>query len=559
MLPPVPASPATFTATEPKLRPDPSATPRPVTPPAPAQATGLSQNSAIAGQLNIMLLSGPQRMSQNLATLAEVLGNALKLERRPEEGLNDYMARLIESIANLPQADRLRLQKLLTQSFAGLQLRTLLEAMANPSGPERATLALYLELYRQTDKDGAMRSVISSYREVAAEGRGGAPGPSRPAAANDSSRPSADPQRIAQPKVDPSQPQRMSGGDIRGRGDIGSSSSAPLARTAQDATVSPRGAAPSSPSLPIDLETPGELPAAPRNGLTAEPDPKAAITRQASGAPEGDGRSSALADAAQSRANGRERLPAVQNMPTGEADQPLEDRLRPSADRSAASAIPAMPAQPQTRPTVSPPTSWLAELFETDFVRTLLQLKTLPFDPQAAARPSGPPGSEKTVAEQPLKDGAAGKTLGSAAEEAAQTPEAATRNPADERSPPLPIAVPEQALLRNPVVRDGMPLPFVPYLIADDDEMERVEEKEEDSQGTDDEETGRDAGEEAEDQDPDAASEVQSPAPVTTAIAAAAAETTVAETPLLLPPSDQALQLQPEPAHELYLRMAGLT
>jgi len=559
MLPPVPASPATFTATEPKLRPDPSATPRPVALPSAAQPTALSQNSAIAGQLNIMLLSGPERMSQNLAALAEVLGSALKIEQRPDESLNDYMGRLIEGIANLPQADRLRLQKLLTQSFAGLQLRTLLEAMANPSGPERATLALYLELYRQTDRDGAMRSVISSYREVAAEGRGSAPGSGRPTAANDSGRPSADPQRSAQPTVDPGQPQRMAAGETRGRGDIGSSSFAPKARLGQDATAFPRGAPPSSGPLPQDLETTSEFPETSRNGITGQPDPKAATARQAGGAPEVGGRSSATPEAVQSRTNGIERSGAAPNTP-GQADEPGQDGLRPSADRSAASASPAMSAQTQTRPATPTPTSWLAELFETDFVRTLLQLKTLPFDPQAAARPSAPLGSEKTVAEPPLKDGAAGETFGSAAEEAAQTPEAVTRNPGDERPLPLPIPVPEQALLRNPVVREGMPLPFVPYLIADDGEMERVEEEEdEDSQGRDERDTGRDAEEEADDQDAHTASETEASGQVTVAIASDAAETTVSDRPLLPPPSDKALQLQPEPAHELYLRMAGLT
>jgi hypothetical protein len=527
--------------------------------PSAAQPTALSQNSAIAGQLNIILLSGPERMSQNLAALAEVLGSALKIEQRPDESLNEYMGRLVEGIANLPQADRLRLQKLLTQSFAGLQLRTLLEAMANPSGPERATLALYLELYRQTDRDGAMRSVISSYREVAAEGRGGAPGSGRPAAANDSSRTFADPQRSAQSTVDPGQPQRMPAGESRGRGDIGSSSLAPTARPGQDATAFPRGAPPSSAPLLQDLETTSEFPETSGDGITGQPDPKATTARQAGGAPEVGGRSSATPEAVQLRRNGIERAVAAPNMPR-QADEPGQDGLRPSADRSAASASPAMPAQTQTRPATPTPTSWLAELFETDFVRTLLQLKTLPFDPQAAAKPSAPPGSEKTIAEPPLKDGAAGETFGSAAEEAAQTPEAVTRNSGDERPLPLPIPVPEQALLRNPVVREGMPLPFVPYLIADDGEMERVDEEEDEgSQGRDERDTGRDAEEEAGDQDAHTAGETEAAGPVTTAIASAAAETTVAETPLLPPPSDKALQLQPEPAHELYLRMAGLT
>lgn len=563
MLPPVPASPATFTATEPKLRPDPSATPRPVALPSAAQPTALSQNSAIAGQLNIMLLSGPERMSQNLAALAEVLGSALKIEQRPDESLNDYMGRLIEGIANLPQADRLRLQKLLTQSFAGLQLRTLLEAMANPSGPERATLALYLELYRQTDRDGAMHSVISSYREVAAEGRSSAPVAGRPTPANDSGRPSADPQRSAQPTVDPGQLQRIPAGETRGRGDVAlSSSSAPLSRPGQNATAlsAAKGVSPPSMSRPQDLDTNSELPETSRNGINGQPDPKAAAARQAGAAPEVGSRPSATPGAVQSRTNGSERLGITPNTPPDQADEPVRDGLRPSTDRSAALASPAMPAQTQTRPVTPTPTSWLAELFETDFIRTLLQLKTLPFDPQAAARPSAPPVSEKAVAEPPLKDGAASETFSSAAEDAAQKPEAATSNAGDERPLPLPIPVPEQALLRNPIVREGTPLPFVPYLIADDGEMERVEEEEdEDSRGRDERDTGQDAEEEAADQGAHTAGETEASGPVITAIASAAAETTVSDRPLLPPPSDKALQLQPEPAHELYLRMAGLT
>ena len=141
MLPPVLAS-ANQATTAARQRPDQTATTRPTTifqSMAPA-ITG--QSSAIAGQLNIMLLSGPERMSQNLAALSDILGSALKIERRIDEGVNDYMGRLIEGIAALPVADRVKLQKLLSQAFAGLQLRTLLEAMANPSGPERATLAL---------------------------------------------------------------------------------------------------------------------------------------------------------------------------------------------------------------------------------------------------------------------------------------------------------------------------------------------------------------------------------------------------------------------------------
>ncbi|QLF68983.1 hypothetical protein FE840_005185 [Peteryoungia desertarenae] len=127
--------------------------------------SGLDQNMTIAGRINMLLLSGPERMSQNLAILVEVLGRALKLDRQPEESLSAYAARLLAVMEGLDPQQRSNLQKLLYQSFAGLQLRTLLEAFRNPAGPEAATLSVYLELYRQKEKDLAARSVVGSYQQ----------------------------------------------------------------------------------------------------------------------------------------------------------------------------------------------------------------------------------------------------------------------------------------------------------------------------------------------------------------------------------------------------------
>ena len=127
--------------------------------------SGLDQNMTIAGRINMLLLSGPERMSQNLAILVDVLGRALKLDRQPEESLSAYAARLLTAMEGLDPQQRSNLQKLLYQSFAGLQLRTLLEAFRNPAGPEAATLSVYLELYRQKEKDLAARSVVGSYQQ----------------------------------------------------------------------------------------------------------------------------------------------------------------------------------------------------------------------------------------------------------------------------------------------------------------------------------------------------------------------------------------------------------
>ncbi|MEC9463223.1 MAG: hypothetical protein VX601_08615, partial [Pseudomonadota bacterium] len=275
MLPPVLASANSYpAATEARARPDQSAAPR-ATATATPQAPVLAQEAAVAGQLNIMLLSGPERMSQNLATLAEVLGSALKIERRTDETLSDYMGRLIEGIAALPAADRLKLQRLLAQSFAGLQLRTLLEAMASPSGPERATLALYLELYRQTDRDGAMRSVISSYRELSGESRSTDPAVARRIAANDGGRstlpgsPTSDQKPAQASQAAPLTEAAAPGG---GNADADSPDAPPGGTLPPDA-ARPRTAAMSPSQPPAGQEQPG-------GSSTTAADPASAAARE---------------------------------------------------------------------------------------------------------------------------------------------------------------------------------------------------------------------------------------------------------------------------------------
>ncbi|KQW32121.1 hypothetical protein ASE36_07990 [Rhizobium sp. Root274] len=124
-----------------------------------------SAATAIAGNLNIMLLSAPERMSQNLVILTEVLASVLKMKQEPNEPLTAFAARLIDAIATLAPAEQQKLRALLSEAFAGLQLRTLLQALRNPQGPEAATLAIYLELYRQKERDPGARAIISSYRQ----------------------------------------------------------------------------------------------------------------------------------------------------------------------------------------------------------------------------------------------------------------------------------------------------------------------------------------------------------------------------------------------------------
>lgn len=567
MLPPVLASTNSYpAATEARARPDQSAEPR-ATATATPQAPVFAQEAAVAGQLNIMLLSGPERMSQNLATLAEVLGSALKIERRTDETLSDYMGRLIEGIAALPAADRLKLQRLLAQSFAGLQLRTLLEAMASPSGPERATLALYLELYRQTDRDGAMRSVISSYRELSGESRATDPAVARRIAANDGGRPTLpgstgsdqEPAQVSQ--ATPLTEARTLGG---GNADA-DSPDAPLGRALPpDAARMQRASAiPTSQSF-AGQEQPGE------SSRTAA-DPASAAARE-SARMSGDGVSRQALPDVPARPEAPAANPKLDTAPAvprnAVADVPLQaDTADASAleGRAAAAPVPlTIPAPGQASPTL--PASWLAELLDTDFVRALLQLKMLPADTRQGTPAGSLPGSPEQAMAAPGTDADVAATRAETADDASQLFDPASREAVEERSVPLPVALPEQATIRPTLSREGLPLPFISYLIEDDFEIGEVEEEEErpgQDQDSDEDNEAQDLApfEEPADEEGEGSDEVEAALAVATDPLIATEERAEGATAQAARPSptDRPFGLQTEPAHQLYLRMAGLT
>lgn len=568
MLPPVVASPNQLTTTtEARPRPDSSLTIRPTAPLAQsADPTRIDRSSAIAGQLNIMLLSGPERMSQNLAALADVLGTALRIERQSDESLNDYMGRLIEGIASLPAGERVKLQKLLSQAFAGLQLRTLLAAMASPSGPERATLALYLELYRQSDRDGATRSVISSYRELGTEGRSTGLTQGRPPAANDG----------------------LGTAKQMARGPVGSTSSL-LAAPSELVRVPQRAGDVKTSSAAATPGFGGGGPSARSDGLAVSgPNPETRANPLARNlAPLREEEPTASARAAGREVQGPtapspERLAkpkqnedaAVATQDTADAQAAGQGKTRPGADRLAvASALAqsqAIMAAPKPIAQQAAAAGWLAELLQTDLVRALLQLKTMPADlirtPAKAGELVDEAATEKPVSTQPtaadsvLEDDApALRTLdmrGNAG------PSAADPQPAA-----LPLA--EQPAIRPAVGREGIPLPFVTYMIDGDGPDEEVEEPEDRERDNDDASHGGDGSGDDEAADEPQEDSTENSVGVPTAeeapehrphYAVPVAEVDGGDTlrRALPAPSETAFPLPPEPAHELYLRMAGL-
>jgi hypothetical protein len=549
---------------EARQRPDPSLTIRPTAPSAQsANLARIDQSSAIAGQLNIMLLSGPERMSQNLAALADVLGTALRIERQSDESLNDYMGRLIEGIASLPAGERVKLQKLLSQAFAGLQLRTLLAAMASPSGPERATLALYLELYRQSDRDGATRSVISSYRELGTEGRGTGPMQGRPPAANDG----------------------LGATKQVARGTVGSASSSLAASSAPTSVAQPAGEARTS-SAAATSASGGGAPLGPSGGPAvsgANPETRAdPLARYV--APIREAVPAASAPAAGREVQGQPAPSpeppkqngeaAVARQETAETRAAGEGNARPGVDRRAvasalAQAQAMVPVAKPIVPQVAAP-GWLGELLQTDFVRALLQLKTIPADliktPAKAGEPDDQAASDTPMGTPPM---AAGDTEEDGVRALRTLDVRNDAGPSDADPQPAALPVVEQPAVRLAVGRDGIPLPFVTYMIADDGPGEEVEEPED--RERDDDEASHEGDSSGDDEVADERPDESIENPVEASRAEKAPEqgryhavpvTEVDSQDSLrraLPaPSDTALPLPPEPAHELYLRMAGL-
>ncbi|MCC8931924.1 hypothetical protein LJE98_04805 [Rhizobium ipomoeae] len=563
MLPPVLAS-ANQATTSAKQRPDQAPTTRP-TAVFQAMAPAIAdQNSAIAGQLNIMLLSGPERMSQNLAALSDILGSALKIDRRIGESVNDYMGRLIEGIAALPVADRVKLQKLLSQAFAGLQLRTLLEAMANPSGPERATLALYLELYRHKDRDGATRSVISSYRELAGEGRSNPLSPGRPPLANDSPRSFAERARPAGSAVSQSPL---------------AASTLPLGnpKPGEGRLTSPTSINDLRPSSAHRQQTPAAVPAgASTQGQERRLD--ATVIKSVPGFPAARGTSETASPLPSAR--GQLPLPAPSVGLTGQLHgsaptslsgaRPADadsDQSRDSSRPSGRPSLAAVPMPPPTgiageKPALPQPGGWLAELLETDFVKALLRLKTLPAEQFSAASQAAAP-SRTTVVERAATGAAALPPTEEAGQETRISEAGQAPRPADTEPTPTPSPLAEQAAIRSILGREGVPLPFVSYMIEDEieweEEVEEEEERETEDRGHPEDEEGSEGAEAPDDaKAPLTAKSDDQDQPADDVATPALPEGHAMPSRALPAPSDTVVQLPPEPAHELYLRMAGL-
>ncbi|KAF5887254.1 hypothetical protein [Rhizobium sp. PEPV16] len=132
--------------------------------PAPVNAVEAADlNSAIAGKLNILLLAARERMVEALFDVIDAAGRSISLDRGDDESSLAFASRLADAIRRLPAARIDEVERQLTAQGHGLPLRTIAEALKNPTGPEAARIVAYLEIVRYKDRDLAARAVVRSY------------------------------------------------------------------------------------------------------------------------------------------------------------------------------------------------------------------------------------------------------------------------------------------------------------------------------------------------------------------------------------------------------------
>ncbi|MBX5241579.1 hypothetical protein [Rhizobium sp. NLR22b] len=137
---------------------------RSVIAPAPVNAVEATElNSAIAGKLNILLLAARERMVEALFDVIDAAGRSISLDRGEDESNSAFASRLADAIRGLPTARIDEVEGQLSAQGHSLPLRTIAEALKNPTGPEAARIIAYLEIVRYKDRDLAARAVVRSY------------------------------------------------------------------------------------------------------------------------------------------------------------------------------------------------------------------------------------------------------------------------------------------------------------------------------------------------------------------------------------------------------------
>ncbi|MFB9953085.1 hypothetical protein ACFFP0_29975 [Rhizobium puerariae] len=451
--------------------------------PASAETTGSMPLSG--GRLDILSLSAQLQLAHGFSIFAETVGKLIRLPRREGEALLDYAQRLMEAVKAMSPAQQAALERALNQLVKGISLRLLTEILNNPAGPDAARFAVRMETAQLLDRDLAARAVVSSYRQNAGADPAIIP-PPRPA--NAGAAPSS---QAAQPGTDAHAASQAGATDTpaAGAGDIGAGAAdgqeAPVSETILSLAGTKAGSASREPAASaadmeaaafaptgedqLQAEGSAESDAATATGqdIIAEEaegeTPGLLATREddmpersaAARHPDGGGRENALSAAAEKR----NASPVFYDGPAlARLSQRSLDQTRPSAaaDRAKLATL----------------AEWLAEVFADGNSELLEPLpaaaRTLPeqlaleelLDGESPARPLPLPGEETAAPLSRPGGQAATEPENPASARSAGTPANAGGQPAGAPEPAEQLALP---LPLPHVLREGVPLPYVPY------------------------------------------------------------------------------------------------
>lgn len=135
------------------------------TPPAPLPAAQgpISESAKLASGTGIRAVSGELQLSSNVSVLASTLGKLLNIQRMDGEGAEAYVNRLVEIIKTLPMDQKAALEKALGSVLRGITLDMLSNALKSSAGPEAARLAVMFELSRSSGTSRTAKPSIPAY------------------------------------------------------------------------------------------------------------------------------------------------------------------------------------------------------------------------------------------------------------------------------------------------------------------------------------------------------------------------------------------------------------
>ena len=125
----------------------------------------------ISTSANIRAVSGELQLSQNAGVLAETLGKLMNIARMDGEPTDAYVNRLVATMQSLPADQKAMLEKELGNILKGVTLSVLADALKNSAGPDAARLAIMFELARSSNTARGTRNVSSYLQDILPQSR----------------------------------------------------------------------------------------------------------------------------------------------------------------------------------------------------------------------------------------------------------------------------------------------------------------------------------------------------------------------------------------------------